>query len=565
MNGPARQDSAARRVLVIGIDGGTFRVIDPLLCEGRLPNIGRLIERGVRGDLLSTIPPSSSTAWTSFMTGKNPGKHGVYFFRRRMNGSYERPLINADWVRSQTLWDIVSAAGNRVNVFNVPVTYPPRAINGVMVSGLLTPSQESVFTYPSALHLELIFEVGTLPLFHDIMATFKRDTALNTLDQLFFTERKRGEAVLYLMDRYPWDLFVAVFTATDRLQHQAGRMWRDDYERQGGEWAGKLGDVISQCYELVDGIIGKMLARVGDETTVVILSDHGFGPIDKHFYVNRWLIDEGLLKLKRGLGARRRLSYRKTSLGRIVQRSPFRSISRFLPRLLRGLPVGIPVFRPCRPEERVDWSRTRAFSSFEGGEETISINQRGREPKGCVEPGHEFESARQSVIDRLKELRDPVTGEPIIEGAYRPEEIYRGPLLVEAPDITFTTRKMSYHPRGELDGNDLFENPPTGTPALHTLEGILAMSGGPVKRGTAITGASIIDLAPTVLYLLGIPVPKDMDGKILVSAIEDEFVQSHEPEFVEPPEETRAAPERSFSSEEEEQVKDHLRAIGYID
>lgn len=565
MEGKMHRDGERSRVLVIGIDGGTFRVIDPLLREGRLPNIGRLIAEGVRGDLLSTIPPSSSTAWTSFMTGRNPGKHGVYFFRRRQNGSYGRPLINADWVRGRTLWELVSAAGKRVNVFNVPVTYPPRAINGVMVSGLLTPSQEAVCTYPPELHIELIYEVGTLPLFRDIVATFKSGTVLSTLDQLFTSERKRGEAILYLMDHYPWDLFVAVLTATDRLQHQAGRLWREDRQRQGPLWVRKLGDVIPQCYELVDGIIGEMLARAGEDTTVVILSDHGFGPIDKHFYLNRWLRAEGFLVLKRGMWARRRPGLRRSTLGKVLERTPLRSLGRLMPRPVRRLPLGIPVLRRRDPEDRVDWSRTEAFASFDGGEEMISINLRGREPKGCVEPGTEFETLRQRIIDRLKEVRDPESGREVIDGVYRPEEIYHGPLLDEAPDITFTTSETSYHPRGELDGEILLEIPVTGTPALHALKGILVMSGRAVRKGISVAGASIMDLAPTVLYLLGVPIPKDMDGQILFSAIEDEYAGTHEAEYAEALEDKRAVPERSFSEEEEEKVKDHLRAIGYLD
>jgi predicted AlkP superfamily phosphohydrolase/phosphomutase len=556
------------RVLVIGLDGGTFEVIKPLVAEGRLPNLGRLMAEGVHGILQSTIPPVTAVAWTTFMTGKNPGKHGIFHFHLPSTTTYKRPLVNATSIKAKPLWDIISERGKRVGVVNVPLTYPPHPVNGVMVAGMLTPSEKSEFTYPPTLHTELIREIGDYPLEARAIGAFCRNDPIESVRQFYLLLDRTKRTSLHLMDREPWDFFMLVFRGTDLIQHQVWRLKDRSYCEQHPDEAQKYGKVLDQYYEAVDRAVGEILERTDSRTTVIIMSDHGAGPVSRLFYVNKWLVDEGYLTLRRFSGMVRALPRpRRRTLGPLLTYLRLGLIAHLLPRSWQDRKVWWPVKVKPQRWRLIDWSRTRAQGNLTGDEPVIIINLKGREPQGIVEPGDEYERLREEIAQRLLALWDPEANDRVIERVYRREEIYHGSYVDQAPDLEFITRGLLYRTRGKLDVRDALETPVNLSPSMHREEGIFIMRGPGVKSGIEIGTTRLMDLAPSILYLLGGEVPEDMDGRVVEEAFR-EGVLHHRPIRYGPPvdwEPAGTGERQVFSTEEARNVEESLRGLGYVD
>ena len=280
------------RVLIVGLDGATWTVLEPYLAAGVLPNIARLREAGVWGELRSTIPPLSAPAWATFMTGKDPSRHGVFHFRQ--HGS--EGIVDGRNIDSATIWDTLSHQGRRSIVVNMPMTYPPRPLSGVMVTGLLTPPDAATFTYPPELSAELTDYQIDLDRFIDRKPFAaeeggKREVEADAVLMAEFhaMEERRGRAALELIQTEPWDVFAVVFTATDRMGHY---LWQYHLDQQlpgdGESWA--LHQAVVDFYKMVDASIGELVAAAGEDTMVVLASDHGMGPsYTKMAHWNDWL------------------------------------------------------------------------------------------------------------------------------------------------------------------------------------------------------------------------------------------------------------------------------------
>ena len=314
-----------RRVLVVGWDGATFDVADPMIAAGKLPNLAKLMERGTRCKLRSTVPPNSSIAWSSFATGKQAGKHGVYYFVERTPGSYERRLINAASLKTETLWSLLSRHEKTIGVLNVPVTFPPRPVRGTLVAGMLSPSPESSFTWPPSLHTELMANVGWVPLDHVEGGVAYSPERMRLLNEIWRAQERRSEVAQYLMDRDPWQFFMVVFTSSDRIGHVSFRFQDEAFQSAAPELVAKYGNILQDTYAQLDRLTGELLAKVDEDTTVILLSDHGMGPLRKRFRLSRWLIEQGYLVLKPN-AERKRLGWeiRRRRLGRLRIPSPGR-------------------------------------------------------------------------------------------------------------------------------------------------------------------------------------------------------------------------------------------------
>lgn len=495
-----------RKVVVIGLDGATFDLIEPWIDEGRLPNIGNLMKEGVSGNLKSVIPPISAPAWVSFMTGKNPGKHGIFRFVRYSDNSYqgekELSVISALSFKDKTLWELLSLYGKRVGIINVPVTYPPKKVNGFLISCLLTPPSAKVFTYPKELRQELPdyridLDFVTNFLFKDRTATRKVKKSEMVQDQYDITE-KRASAVSKLMDKWKTDFFIVVFKGTDNLQHY---FWDEK-------------DILLEYYQKLDKIIGEILERSGKEANVFIISDHGFGPeATKTFFINTWLEQHGLLKMKGGSKNRlfRRLFFTVVKINQFLK---FRSI---LPRKSVNQVVKA-------SKSQIDWHNTKIYGDDKniGG---ININLKGRQPAGVVEK-EEYEQLREEIINKLKALKDPETGENIIKEAYKKEELYSGRFMDKISDIVLLGNHEYIISPGISD--ELlkpFKSIRTGNHSNGYLNGILIANGPDIKEGKHVEGPELIDIAPTILHMLGVPIPRDMDGRVL----KDIFRKGSEP------------------------------------
>lgn len=518
-------------VFIVGWDGATFDLIEPWLEQGHLPHLSRFLKGGAHGPLRSTIPPWSYQAWSSLLTGKNPGKHGVYDFFRTCPNSYELEFVNATHRGGgPSLWRLLSDAGRHVVSISVPGTFPPEPVNGVMISGFDFPGEgpgtrvDARGMYPPTFYEELRRKVGYHPVDAPILKLLARGDSDTALELILETVRHRAASAEYLLKSRPWDCFMIVFGESDTAAHY---FWRDEDQGspffRNGHGSPRMG--MLAVYQELDRQLGRLLALVPPEATVLLLSDHGAGALgDWVLFPNCWLREKGFLHF-RGSTARRLARVREglkswgmaafpAWLQRRLYRSPWNTLGRFESRVRFGM---------------IDWSDTRAYFDENPYYPVLRINLRGRQPRGTVEPGPEYEFVRDCLIRELEAWRHPETGACLVEKAYRREEIYSGPFLTEAADVI---PKWAIHNNQSLGFRLSLRSPDgawaarldaqrPGSPlyprkfSSHRDDGIFVANGPGVRQGKAVAHARIIDIAPTVLALLGVEIPHDMDGRVL--------------------------------------------------
>ena len=552
------------KVFILGLDGASPDIIESLVGEGRLPAFKRLKEEGVMGKLRTTIPPITGSAWSSFMTGQNPGKHGIFDFIRRREGTYHLSPINAEFREGRSFWSWASDAGKKVCVFNVPVTYPPEKVNGIMVSGMLTPPNKTDYTYPPSLAQDLDRITGGYQI--HIKESYSKGGEDRFLTHLYEVTEKRIKAMEYLFKLEDWDLFIAIFQGIDVLQHELWHCWDRNHFRHDPSQKKYL-ETIPEFYQKMDTVLKRILDDwIGPERTLIVMSDHGAGRLQKLLYINNFLMKKGFLKLKRGV---------RTSIKNLFFRSGLVPMTFYhlllhmgLGRLKRKARFGQtqsllkPFFLSF---EDVDWNQSVAYSIGSTAGQ-IYLNLKGREPQGIVEPDHEFKRIREEIIRELQGLLDEETGEKVVEEIYRKEEIYQGPHLREAPDIIFFPKGFEIAAFGEYEfASHRILDYSWGVSGSHRMDGLLMMKGELIQQGITLEGAQIIDLAPSILYLLNLPIPNTMDGKVLQMAFLDGFFQKRPVRFIE--EEGPGVdfhPREIYSDQEEEELKKQLKNLGYL-
>jgi predicted AlkP superfamily phosphohydrolase/phosphomutase len=537
------------RLLIIGLDGATFDLIDPWIAQGRLPHLASLMERGLRGPLQSTFPPATFPAWSSFMTGKNPGKHGLYDFVRLRPGSYRLEFVGARSRKGPTIWRLLSDHGLRVGIMGLPTTYPPEAVNGFMISGFDSPvstGTDPSFIYPRSLFAELKERTGPYQITDLGQFRVNGRWHIRALDHIHQTLERKIAIAAYLLKKEPWDLFMVLFGESDTVGHhfwafhdsRSPRYHRCDRE--------DLSNAIRSVYQRLDAAIGELIALRHPGTSVMILSDHGFGGSgEKVIHLNRWLQREGYLSFagrngwkRAGASALRSAGLKLLPLK--VQESLFRRGAGLADALLSETRMGA-----------IRWRRTRAFSTEMNTLPGIWINLRGRCPQGIVAPGREYERLREALREDLGRFTDPETGHKVVARVYRREELYHGPCLQEAPDLLLELnldRGYSYtclpgggrgdgEPIRRLRSRERLGAKGGSMNGSHRRQGIFlfardgrAGSWGTGQNGDAGNGPagrrqierlSIMDLAPTILRFFGVPVPKDMDGRVIDEIVDN--------------------------------------------
>jgi len=548
-----------RCVTVLGIDGGTFDILLPLAKSGHMPNLLRVIEEGARSTLTSTFSFLTAPAWTSFMTGKNPGKHDVFDFVRPYRKEVAVEFNNYKSIKSRTIWGILSEKRCRVCAINVPMTYPAPEVNGVVISGLGAPGLVENAFYPRDLYPGLREKLGDYVL--DVpLEKYGPQNVERFLDDLLECTRIRRKYILHLFDSEEWDLFMAVLTGTDRIQH---KLWDTLVEAVSGGTNGHGKNVtakILRYFGLVDELIGELDGRLGKGGVLLMMSDHGFGRMDNELTINRLLAGMGYFKPKRGSLLLK--SVLKSGRGLVMK-----LLTRFAPRALeentRKRMESTASIRKPRIDS-IDWSRTKAFSSTRT-QQGITINLRGREPHGTVEPGEEYERIREELITHLRELKDPVSGGQMENLVFRREEVYDGPYIENAPDIVYLFdggriiathhyRRALFTPTNWQTGN-----------GMHRRAGIFLAKGDMVAGGREMKERSITDVAPTILYLLGIQIPDDLDGSVIEEAFEGKFLASHRISFERAPSLQDEGGDSVYTDEDKKAIENQLRGIGYIE
>ena len=553
-----------KRVLIIGLDSAPWDLITQWVRGGKLPTIGSLMAEGAAGILRSTFPPISPAAWSSFATGMQPGKHGVYDHIHRRAGTYEYTPTNARVRDGKTLWQIISEQGGTVGVINVPETYPPEPVNGFLIAGMDTPGQDAEFCYPPALIRELEEAIGS----YQVFSRTSQEDLEQTRSALHETARMRIQAAAYLWQRYHPQLMILVLMETDIIQHRFWKFMDSRHPQHDPVQAEQYGHAILELYQDIDRQLADFLVQVDEDTAIVIMSDHGAGPLHRKIYTNNWLLQQGWLRLRSGLSSR--LKYALFRLG-FTPENAFRAIT--------ALHIGLtdrvaPVKSPGQKESKglmrlflslkdVDWAQTRAYAlgtNITG----IYLNVKGREPQGIVEPGAEYETLRQEIAQRLTEWVDEVTGEPIVSEVYMREEIYSGPYLERAPDILFDCYDGRYLP---FVSRGFPTNALTGLPHLisgsHRRNGLVILKGKPFQRGISLPDYRIEDVAPTILYVLGYGVPSDMDGRVMTEACTQEYLSAHPIRRVESSW-TPTSNASGYTAAEEAAVIETLKELGYI-
>jgi predicted AlkP superfamily phosphohydrolase/phosphomutase len=545
-----------RRAIILGLDGATFKVLLPRAQRGEMPELAALLKDGTWGSLRSTIPPFSAQAWVSLATGKNQARHGIVDFWERSPDHSRRRFVTARGVQGETLWQTISRHGLRAGVVNVPVTYPPSPVNGYLVSGLLTPQGKDDFMYPESLREEILAQVPDYnPDPFDPVGASRRQIL-----ELEAWMEKHERVSRYLMERYPAELSFSVVQALDHLQH----LFWDDIVR--GEGGGRYAALTGRCYRLADEIVGHRRQMMDGRTTLFLVSDHGFGSVSKWFHVNRFLVEQGLLKLgeAQGGGASSsliRLGLTPQRMRGLVRRLDVLGLRRWMGRLAR-VTLGRQIDRALTPP--IDWSQTQALSGSPATE-GVFVNLRGREPQGIVEPGEPYEALREKLIAELCRLRDPDTGVPVVRAAHRREELYEGPFLDLLPDVVFDLGDGPYLASDAPVATRILEPLPGGyLQGRHQPDGIFVAAGPDIRKRAQIEGARIVDVAPTVLYALGLPIPEDMDGRPLLEIFDRDYrtaqpVQYAEPELLQ---DVTSGP--VYDEEDTLEMERRLRGLGYV-
>lgn len=562
-NGKSQHSAKRQRVLIIGLDGATFDLLQPWAEAGKLPQFRSLMQQGTWGELRTVVPPITGPAWTSFLTGKNPGKHGIYDFMRLAPGTYDVQPVNTTMRSGASLWSLLSQAGKRVGVLNVPAIYPPEEVNGVLVTGMMTPPHAPTFTHPPELGQSLEqalggYDIWPAEVYHPQGRETQMVEALSRLTLL--TE----EALIYLQDQCAdWDFFMTVFMATDVTQHFTWHFMDRKHKQYPEQREHPLRDAILRCYQEMDQVLGRLIARLDDETTLIVMSDHGFGSLEKYIYVNSWLLDSGFMHLKRSA---------QTRLKHLLYKSGFAPITIY--QMLFKLGLGRQVGSTIRTRkqsvrrglstfflsfEDVDWSRTRAYSLGNVG--PIYVNLEGREPHGIVKPGADYDRLLDELEAAIQEWRNPETGQPISGQVYRRDELFNGSQAHRAPDLFFVPDDLSYQAFGDYQFpyHRLMGRAHDRTGG-HRMNGIFMAKGPTIVPGQHLSKASIMDIAPTTLALLGVPIPRDMDGRVL----EEMFLADALPPITYTDTDEQSASDIGLSADEEEMVRTHLEGLGYL-
>jgi len=551
-----------RRILFIGLDGADLTYMRPWLDEGKLPNIARLVEDGALMPLASTICPFTNVAWPALFTGKNPGKTGSTDITLRKIGSHAIYPATLRQVQTEPFWVYLGEHDLRTLVINVPMVYPPHPLKGLVITGLDTPERAPNYAWPDDIQEQLEqreYRANILNPQH--MIAIWSSTHRRSLDQKTYLEACQAltqntiTQTSRLLAEQKWDVAFIGYHPADFVNHYTANE------------AAHL-----QVYQMADELVGRLIDQVGDEATIILASDHGSRQTGRCVGLARLFADMGLMSFKPvvatevipwiiSAGLPRRLS--GPSVLKAVERI-WDSLPEWLQRLLSWLPLKLyPGW--AHYYSNIDWSKTRAYVASGSG--MIYINRSDVLPDGTVAPGPEYEALRDRLIASLGEIRDPITQKPVFR-VHRTEDIWHGPWIdAAAPDLILSLAEECHWIRqADARGRAFWDEEEGASGGIHRSVGTLILRGEGIKKGVTLAGANILDVTPTLLYLMKIPLPLELDGKLIKSALRPDFLKQHPIQMA-----AHARPdtynpdETAYTEEDVESVLAKLRGLGYIE
>ena len=528
------------KVLLIGLDGATLDLIEPWIVGGKLPALKALIDNGAYGYLETVSPPVTPPAWVSMASGKNPGKHGIFDWI-----TADGRLINSRSVTGKRVWNILSDAGYSCCVINVPVTYPPEKINGYMISCQLSPPGRNDYVYPASIMRTLqknryrtyseggweFFAGRNIPRYWQRIFEMASRHRIDLLRETHDILESRSRTALELMNDRAWDFFFIVFSETDLVQHL---LWDDR-------------DAMLEFYTAVDRHIAELTrtfksrcCRETDREVVLVASDHGFGSgATKLFNIQAWLAQQG------------EVSVAKVGLSRFMTHGMRVLFSRANSRSRPGQILRI---------AKMVYGQAGLSTGLSAGFYGIFIDrQRFRTEEA-------YEAKRSRLVEKLRRVTNPEDGKHVFKKVFKREELYHGENLHNLPDIIFAV-DPDYAAFGYSDPRLWLENP-FWLPGHHMgyPYGVLVVSGDDLRKHFDFGTAKIYDVAPTILHILGVAVPDDMDGRVLGDLFERGTELGERSVGIQKVPASQAGEQVSglLSSEEEEQIKKRLKALGYL-
>jgi predicted AlkP superfamily phosphohydrolase/phosphomutase len=525
-----------------------------MLDAGELPNLAKLMQRGAFGDCLSTVPSHSWCAWPSFMTGLNPAAHGVFDILEYKPGASRRLPVTYKSIKARSTFDDLSAAGKTSIAANIPLTFPPPDTSGKVVAGGVLPVGRP-YTSPRSLEGELEAH-APFPI-NGMSWTTYRNRPEEFLEECARVTAARQRSFEYLLDTTSWDVAVLVFVSTDRIQHCLMEYLTPEHPRYEELKNTPVAKQTRAIYQQLDEGLGRLLERTTENDLVMLMSDHGHQPCTRACTMDRILADLGFLSFGRGS-----MAYN------LVRWGPGRRVARRLYDLFRMHG------RVSIPTSPIDRSSSRAYTSVVSTGEGVSVNLKGREPDGIVEPS-DYEKVRDELADALANYTDPETGRNPIGRVYRKEEVLSGEFLDIAPDLLLVPAPLYSltHARSAVEEADWLSGD-------HRLEGIVVAAGPEVSPGELQERVRLIDLMPTALAALGVSSSVVRDGQPVTG-----FVGAEAKLEVTTADRLGGTPEQKgdrlgsseqedpassgddtgLTSQEEDEIEDHLRGLGYVE
>ena len=553
------------KVFVLGLDGATWDILEPLAKNGDLPNLSRLRAQGVSGTLSSVFPPLSPVAWTSVMTGKNSGKHGVFEFLEYAHDPLKGRVNSSRSIQTDLVWEIAARHGKTSVAGAVPMSYPPRKSPGFFLGDFLSPAGAPDFSSDPEILKELEAALGT-PYRPWSTAVHDGGNEAGALAELTDYLDHHLKTVQFLMKRCPWDLFMFDLMATDRIQHELWHAWDPSHMKAKGRDLSEVRKGFIDFWKRMDRGVGEIEAALPPDTALMLISDHGFGPIEWYVNFNVWLLEQGFIGLQDSLYVKQKKWFYNrgatpewfygimSKLGLAKNR-----VDRFRGKQMTW--VDRLADSGFLSKKHIDWSKTKAYAQGNFGQ--IFINQKGRQPQGCVAP----EDVR-AVMDELKAgllaIRHPETGAPLVEHVYERDELYSGPHAHLGPDLTVVLGDWKYRTIGLYDfTTNKMISPAFGPTGDHRMEGVLIASGPAFQQGASPKNATLLDIAPTILHLLGVPVPSDMDGRVITEILDPSLAHVEASDGAASPE-TAQPVGVAYSEEEDAAIQQRLADLGYL-